>query len=91
MPTGRYAIISQWSAGTGQMRVGLWNPATRVLTWSAWAAYRGFFPIYGTGSQQRLRWCYGLTGFPIGIGEMGWFNRILSNSEILQFCEETKI
>lgn len=90
---GRYCLISQWSAALGKMRVGLYNPATRTLQWSSptlagATAYRGFFLIYGTGNQQRMRWGYGLSNLPIGLIEMRWFNRILSNSEVLYHAQE---
>ena len=89
LQSGRYALISQWSAITGQMRVGLYNPATRVLTWGAWATYRGFFPIYGNGSQQRMRWGYGLTGFPLGIGPFLWLNKATDGGALTDILQET--
>ena len=85
---GRYALISQWSAVTGQMRVGLYNPATRSLTWGAWGTYRGFFPIYGTGSQQRLRFFYGGGNFPIYVGGLRWLNSIGSDAECVRLSKE---
>lgn len=88
LSSGRYCLISQWSAALGKMRVGLYNPTTDALTWGTYATYRGFFPIYGTGNQQRLRWGYGLGNLPIGLIEMRWFNRILSNSEVLYHAQE---
>ena len=47
-------------------------------------AYRGFFPIYGTGDQQRLRYYYGGSKFPIHISSTAWYDRVLTDNEILR-------
>lgn len=86
----RFVEVSQWSSTTSQMRVGIYIPITDTLTWSSYAAYRGFFPITTTGGQ-RLRWGYGLGNLPIGIGGTLWFNRLLSSSEVIKRCKETRI
>ena len=82
---GRYVLISQWSALTSQMRVGIYNPATDTLVWGAYAAYRGFFPITSTG-DQRMRWLYGLSGFPVGIGDNYFFNSVITDNDINLVC-----
>ena len=83
---GRYALIAQWSARTSQMRVGLYNPATGILTWGNYATYRGFFPITTTGGQ-RMRWGYGLSGFPVGIGDNYFFNSVITDNDIKLMCQ----
>ena len=66
------------------MRAGLYNPATDTLTWGSYATYRGFFPIH---SSNRLRWGYGLSKLPIGVGAMQLYDVILSDDQIRWLCE----
>lgn len=80
---GRYILVNQWSAVTGQMRCGIYNPTAKTLTWGDPAAYRGFFPIH---SSNKLRWGYGLGNLPIGIGPWGLYDTILSDAEIAWAC-----
>ena len=82
---GLYILISQWSAVTGQMRVGIYNPTTGVLTWSSYVAYRGFFPIH---SSNLLRFFYGGGNFPIYVGGLRWLNSIGSDAECVRLSKE---
>ena len=70
------------------MRVGLYNPATGALTWGSYATYRGFFPIYGTGSQQRLRWFYGGGNLPIYVRGLKWLSSVTLDAEIIRLSKE---
>jgi hypothetical protein len=93
LQAGRYALVQQFSAALGRMRVGLYNPATGTLTWSSatlagGSAYRGFFPIYGTGTQQRLRFFFGGGNFPIHVGGLRWLNSIGSDAECVRLSKE---
>ena len=90
LPSGYYIFISQWSAALGKMRVGLYNPATGVLTWSSPAlagatTYRGFFPIH---ASNLLRLFYGGGLFPISIISLSWFNSLLSDADIIYTSRE---
>ena len=90
LSAGGYVLIGQWSSALGRMRVGLFNPTTGALTWSSptletGTTYRGFFPITTTGGQ-RLRWGYGLSGFPVGIGDSYFFNSVITDNDIMLMC-----
>ena len=86
LPAGYYVLIAQFSARTSQMRAGLYNPATGTLTWGNYATYRGFFPISTTGGP-RMRWGYGLSGFPVGIGDNYFFNSVITDNDIKLVCQ----
>lgn len=90
LPAGRYCLISQWSAALGRMRVGIFDPANRTLTWSRatlenGTTYRGFFPIH---SSNRLRWAYGGGNLPIKLLSCKWYDCIVNDGDILTQTEE---
>ena len=70
------------------MRVGLYSPATGALTWSSYAAYRGFFPI---PSSNLLRLFFGGGAFPIYARALRCLPGITSDFESIYHAKELSL
>lgn len=71
--------ITQWSYDLGTMRSGKFNNATLQIDWGTSVAFDGQFPV---DASNKLRVFYGGDKYPIKLGKLFMYDRVLTDNDI---------